>query len=65
MSLVTDVVANDQLLISISPPSCSLFTFETDQPGEISLVKDELVEVAQKDEAGGSATDLRCQSIAC
>ncbi|KAI5474581.1 hypothetical protein MNV49_003039 [Pseudohyphozyma bogoriensis] len=29
-----------------------LFTFETDQPGEISLVKDELVEVAQKDDAG-------------
>lgn len=28
------------------------YTFETDQPGEMSLVKDELVEVAQKDEAG-------------
>lgn len=30
----------------------SLFTFETDQAGEMSLVKDELVEIAQKDEAG-------------
>jgi predicted PP-loop superfamily ATPase len=31
-----------------------LFTFETDQPGEMALTKDELVEVAQKDEAGKS-----------
>lgn len=49
----------------MSGPSCSLFTFETDQPGEISLVKDELVEVAQKDEAGGSASGSRCHSMAC
>lgn len=42
-----------------SPRSCRLFNFETDQPGEISLVKDELVEVAQKDEAGESPYSAR------
>lgn len=30
----------------------ALFAFETDQAGEMALAKDELVEIAQKDEAG-------------
>jgi hypothetical protein len=29
-----------------------LFTFETDQPGEIALRKDELVEVVSQDDGG-------------
>lgn len=33
-------------------PPCRLFTFETDQPGEIALTKDELVEVVSQDDGG-------------
>lgn len=47
-SVVTDVAVAD----TWAPCFISLFAFESTQPGEMALVKDELVEVAQKDDGG-------------